>query len=71
MEITIKSITYEEARLEYFKGQKAKAEQCMKYWAKKAARDPRYLTQAHDKACEAADRVMFYADVIKMFEVEE
>lgn len=67
---TLESITYEEARLEYFREQKAKAERSMQYWVNRAVKEPCYISGTHDKACDAADRVSFYADVIKMLEVE-
>lgn len=71
MEITLKSITYEEARLEYFREQKVKAEHSLKYWANRAVKDPCYISGTHDKACEAADRISFYNDVIKILEEKE
>ena len=68
MTLTIKSITYEEARLEYFREQKAKAERSLQYWANRAVKDPCYISGTHAKACDAADRISFYTDVIKKLE---
>lgn len=68
---TLKSITYGEARLTYFREQKAKAERSMQYWINRSVKDPCYISEAYDKACAAADRANFYDDVIKMLEVGE
>ena len=67
----LKSITYGEARLSYFREQKAKAERSMQYWINRSVKDTCYHCVSYYKACDAADRMNYYDDVIKMLEVGE
>lgn len=58
------SVSYEEARREYFEEQMKKAERRMKYWSARASRFPTPLTRAYEMASEMGQRVGFYADAL-------
>ena len=62
---TIKTVTYEEARLSYFIAQRKSAANSLKYWARKwrisgSAYNPTYLVNVEN----AADVWNYYNDVI-------
>lgn len=65
----LKTVTYEEARMEYLREQKRKAERSMNWWVNESARRDTVhgVYECHDRASEAADRVNFYDDCIKAF----
>lgn len=56
--MNLKQITYEEARLAFFREQLAHAERVLKWWA---ANSENWVS-VEDKA----DAVSFYADIVKM-----
>ena len=70
MLVGLKVITYEESRLEFFKGQLAKANKKLERHVDKMATGKlnAYDYEVQDKACELGSIVSFYSDVVAMLE---
>lgn len=68
MSVQIKSITYEESRLAYFKEQREKAERSMNYWCRLSSAERVGSFIAECNASESGARWSYYNDVIKMLE---
>lgn len=62
----IKSYTYEESRLEYFRQQRAHAERCLEYWVKVMPKGKMGYTQIdiEDKCSEYGAIINYYEDAI-------
>ena len=67
---TLKDYPYEERRMDFFKQKRLEAERRMNYWAKRAV-NCRYNSIQHEKACDVADELSFYNDVIVMLGGED
>ena len=61
----LKEWTYEERRMDFFKRKRLKEKRRMDHWSKRAV-NSRYNSIQHEKACDAADALNFYNDVIVM-----
>lgn len=62
----LKDYPYEERRMDFFKQKRFEANRRMDHWAKRAINGG-YNSIQHEKACDAADELNFYNDVIVMF----
>lgn len=62
----LKEWTYEERRMDFFKRKRLEEKRRMDHWSKRAV-NSRYNSIQHEKACDAADELNFYNDVIVMF----
>ena len=69
----LKSISYEEARLEYFRTQKAHCERCLNYWVKALLRGKCGYSQIkmEDKCAEYGEMINYYEDAINEFGGED
>lgn len=65
----LKSISYEESRLEYFRAQKAHCERCLDYWVKALRKGKRGYSQImlEDKCAEYGEMINYYEDAINAF----
>ena len=65
----LKSIAYEESRLEYFRAQKARCERCLEDWIKALRKGKRGYTQLmlEDKCAEYGAMINYYEDAINAF----
>ena len=65
----LKSYTYEESRLEYFRQQRAHAERCLDYWVKAMCNGKAGYSQIEmeDKCSEYGCIINYYNDVINAF----
>ena len=66
--VEIKAITYEEARLEYFRKQRDSAERRMNYWCSAKQADRVGWMEASDRASEAGMQYNFYKDALEALE---
>lgn len=66
----LKSISYEESRLEYFREQKAHCERCLNYWVEALRKGKRGYSQImlEDKCAAYGEMVNYYEDAINAFE---
>lgn len=76
-EIKIKAMTYEDSRLEYFTGARNFWTRRLAYFEKKIERKKKihgelsYMDELYEKASDAAMKLGFYEDAIRLFELRD
>ena len=65
----LKSISYEESRLEYFRAQKAHCERCLDYWVNALGKGKLGYSQImlEDKCAVYGEMINYYEDAINAF----
>ena len=69
--ISIVSVSYEEARLDFFRERRAAAERRMNYWKARIKPTSNPMSPEYEKTTQAADEWNYYNDVIKMLEAKQ
>ena len=66
--LTLISLNYEEARLDFFRTQRAAAKHRMDYWKARIKPTSNPMSPEYEKTTQAADEWNYYNDVINMLE---
>lgn len=69
--LTLISLNYEEARLDFFRTQRAAAKHRMDYWKARIKPTSNPMSPEYEKTTQAADEWNYYNDVINMLEAKQ
>lgn len=67
---TVVSLSYEDARLEFFRAQREAARRRMKYWQGLVKPTTTPMHEEYHNATEAAEQWSYYNDIVKMLEIK-